>query len=216
MSNGIWRSQQGGIQKYTWATKPAIASLPSYTPILITDVGVGGSLWHHDGTDWHPTATEVVLAAKGGTVATPLASLSGIAVDTKFTLPADILIPGGMIIPETAHLIVDALFQRLGTGGANLWKMHVGTANTIGDAATSHASTAVNAQGLRARHAFVFPTTSAVMTDRQAFNTNAGFVGADLSTNIDTDADMYVNFSVGSANAADTYQLFSYSVILRQ
>lgn len=201
--------KNSGIPSYTWATKPAIANWPSYRPIAITDVGVGGSLWHHNGVIWRPVNGEVTLFQSFGDLTTPIAVIqSGIAV--AFSIPGgNPTIPAGMLTVGSSGEMRAYMRRngvtgasanvrfRLGTAGnstdSSLWNGALGVTNDL----DVHGWAAFGISG--ANSAF----TSDFIDDNVARTNNFD----NITTNIDTAAAMQLSIDILNPNAADSFDL---------
>lgn len=85
----------------TWANRPAATAVAPGTKMIATDVGVGGySEWVSNGTNWRPVNGSVLLFEDRGSVAAPIASLTGDGVSTQmgFVIPnaSSVRLPAGM------------------------------------------------------------------------------------------------------------------------
>lgn len=114
---------------YTWATKPAANTFPVGVPIFITDVGVGGSEWFSNGTNWYPTNGKVLLAQNSNPVPITgtLNDQTGPSGTNRvvFTLPAGIMLANGSLEIETFFSYTNS------ANAKNLRVRFGGTAGTV-------------------------------------------------------------------------------------
>lgn len=204
-----------------WANRPIASSVPARTKIAITDVGVGGySEWFSDGTYWKPVNGSLLLFRDRGTVAAPLATITGDGVLTiaTFAIPnaASLLIPAGMCYPGSRIVVIHEGFRgATATVSYNLaCKLEPGltaVANTPLTVINLPATANVNGRTYGA--ATIVDDTSIVISRAVNFGTNAtGFNGLG-SGNFDS-APPYVVFYVqGTAlPVGETISLLSYQV----
>lgn len=57
---------KNGVSVFTWALKPSAAALGQGRTIFISDIGVNGSWWYSDGTQWIPEQPIVLVQESGG------------------------------------------------------------------------------------------------------------------------------------------------------
>lgn len=97
--------------KGVWASRPAASAVPAGSKMCATDVGVGGySEWVSDGTYWRPVNGSVLLFEDRGSVASPIASLTGDGVSTQigFVIPnaSSVRMPAGMAFVGSRIVVV--------------------------------------------------------------------------------------------------------------
>jgi len=96
----------------SWAGRPS-ASAASGQAIMVTDVGVNGSIWYSNGTSWLPLATPLTLAHK----------FSNALMDGSVGANADVLLDSHTIEPYVlgpmSGLRISAAFSFPGGGSAN-------------------------------------------------------------------------------------------------
>lgn len=204
---------------YLWDDRPAASSNTSRV-IRITDVGPAGagSHWVSDGTYWRPVNGSIVLQKQSGSIATPLAAVTG--VTSSMLVPSKSrIIPAGMLIPGDAQLKIEAMFRRTGANATATLNVHLGTNKTSGDNtcyAFSYAATNL-------LDIFAAPTVDVAEAQRftysgwqvQGGSGNASTFG-DKTTAFNTATEMGVSFSISGANAADSFALIGYRVTLCQ
>lgn len=206
---------------YTWAGKPSAADNAGNS-IRITDVGpVGaGSVWISDGTNWRPIGGRVMHCAASGTVAAPLATLSG--ATGKLVLPAGDRVTAGSILmpvglPQIGQGVeVSAKLRHRGTGGAWNAVARLGSLDTSSDPSFVQATgTATDDQGVwLSAELEVVSATTYVASTYGVINTPG--VGAIVlrNSNFNNAAQLYLGFYSSALNAADFLDLISYRVYL--
>ena len=222
LTGGIESLTAGGqvispYASFTWAGKPAVAAWPVGVPIIVTDVGgPAGSQWVTDGSNWLPANGRVVLASRSGSIAAPVATLTGTTTG-KFTLPANIVLPAGILMPGKSKVEVIAALRKTGTAATVQFAATLGTANSTVDAAliatTSGAGT--NSDVIINPLAAPSSTSSITTSSWSSIGTTGTANFIDRTTNINTALDMFVNLAVFSGNVADTYSLLSYEVAIK-
>lgn len=101
----------------TWAARPT--SAPVLSRYFATDIGPNGTLFAWDGTYWRPANGFAVVYGQYGTIAAPIATLTGNGTQQVFTLPELCLLPAGLLAPGS-RLDVEAQVYKEGvhTGSA--------------------------------------------------------------------------------------------------
>lgn len=202
---------------YTWANAvAAVASLSGKT-IFISDVGAGGgSFWWSDGTKLRPVSGRVCIARASGSLATPLATISG-STGASFALSA-ITIPPALLIPGKSAVLVSAHIRRRNANATAVALARLGSLNTTSDNTLfGVTSGATNNQDIDifGRAAIATQTTfSAMLFGSPAAWSNTATV--DRSTNFDTSVANYVQLGISSASASDAFDLIDYSVWVEQ
>lgn len=205
--------KNSGIPSYTWATKPSVANWPTYRPIIVTDVGVGGSLWHHDGVNWRPVNGSFVLASKQGSLTAPVASLSAAG---QFVLPGgNPQIPANLLIPGSSIIRVQHAVHKVGGAAVSLSNMRLGTAGTTADSIISGSYIQAPTLSDLQPQSYVFVDISTRVV-QQTVNTIAESINqfVERTTNINTAELMYISLDQTSVTAPDVVQLISYTVTI--
>lgn len=192
--------------RYTglWANRPT-TGLRLQERAFFTDVGQGGSEWVWDGTYWVPMAP-VVLFRGAGTVAAPLATLTGVTSGT-FATPGNV--PAGMFIKPGMELLAQARFARstaaatgaqvvAGFGGTGIGRLVF--SNNIGQTLRIHAS--------------MMAVTSATQLRDNQTPPHAQAAGTITDTALNFANSQAFTLSLEAANAADSFTLLSYSLTL--
>lgn len=152
------RSRLNTVNKtvVTWATKPAANAFPIGTPIYITDVGVGGSRWITDGTNWYPEAGRLLLAQGSNPI-----SITGTVTDQTgpsgttraiITMPAGILLSNGSVEIETLWTYTNSVNAKNlrvrygGTSGTSYLNTSPTTTNCVQNVCIIRNSNATNSQ----------------------------------------------------------------------
>ena len=105
----------------TWAGRPAASAVSVGAQMIVTDVGVGGrSYWWGDGTNWRPVNGSVTLSEQHGTIAAPIATITGTIAGgfATFALPTIPVIPVGMLIIG-ARVVAGSIILKTGAGVTN-------------------------------------------------------------------------------------------------
>ncbi|MDN5752328.1 MAG: hypothetical protein L0H15_03475 [Nitrosospira sp.] len=209
------------VLTYTWATKPNYSLTAAGTIINISDVGgEGGSLWKATSAGWVPLNGVVKLASKWGTVASPVATISGStgALFVPTGGSGSLIIPASMLIPEHSVLRARAVMHRRGINGTATARIYLGTAGTSSDdTAYSLGIAATDTLEIRP-DVEIGVVASASMTGTNWMA--PGSTGSSptavtaMTTNINTAAAMTLSFGMDNANALDSFDLIGYSVLL--
>jgi hypothetical protein len=217
----LFAAGYAGPSGYTWATKPAASAVLTGTTIRISDVGVSGSLWTSDGTNWRPQNGSLVLWRRVGSLAAPVApNLTPTGANLSFAVPDTMNIPAGMLIPGTTRVQVMAKLRRLGgsgaVGGAGVRLGNSGAAgiNDNSIVAQSVAATA-NLDMLMWGYADVVTTTTYSGTGTaQPNSTGAAAAFVDRTTSFDTTASNLISIGIASTLTVDQVALLGYSITL--
>lgn len=190
-----------------WAGRPT-AGLAVDDRAWFTDVGVGtGSEWAWDGTYWGPIAP-VVLMRQSGSVAAPIATLTG-ATSGTFLTPGNVL--AGMFVRPGMRLTARADFTRTTSIAAATVDLRINNV-AVGNVTISSVGTAnVNAR-IESNMECVSSTAQFVELS-VAINGTATNVFTDRTVNFGT-ADRPVTLQLTSANVGDTFVLHGYSLVL--
>ena len=204
---------------YTWATRPSAVANPGVT-IRISDVGpsIAGSHWVSDGTYWRPVNGQIVLQKQSGSIATPLAAVTG--VTTSMLVPSrSIIIPAGMLIPGDSQIKIEAGFRRTGANATATLNAHIGTNKTSGDnSAYSFTFGATNLLDILMAPTVDVSEATRFTSSNWQISGGSGNAStfSDKTTAFNTTAAMGITFSVSGANAADAFALIQYKVTLCQ
>ena len=205
------------VQPYLWANVPFPATTPGVI-IQVLDVGVAPSFWVSDGTNWRPLNGRVLLYQRTGTLAAPLATLTGVTL-ALFTLPQTLTIQAG-VIPPNGMVCVTAEVQRTTATAAANAKIWLGNLGTTADVAIGNLIMGATANLIIPRlHGSFFMTGSsgsgtvngAVVPEN---TTSASAILQDATVNTPNTLPLYVTIGMSGANAADTFNLNNYSVWL--
>lgn len=195
---------------YTWAGKPTASSVPVGTVIMISDLSY--QRFVSDGTYWRPMQGKVMLYSKWGTLASPIASLSGVTAGVFIISGGAPKVPAGLIIPNS-KLYLQADVRKVGANSTAIFNCWLGTAGTTADSAVvaTSLSSATNMDGL-VTAAARFGTSKTTLNTRNwlgdgTTSASSASVVLDKTTNINTDADMFVTLSINAASASDAFSL---------
>ena len=206
--NGVWRYISPFI--VTWVTRPPVNSVPVGTEIQVTDYG--NQKWVNDGTYWRPAQGRVSVYGNVGGLASPIAVLSAVGT---FTIPGgNPKIPAGMIIPG---MRVCACSQYRKSGSAATMSVNTRLGMTSGQylaggSIVNNDTGDIKSQGF----AFFGSAKTKYLTGGWAPENsgNYGGVVTEPSTDINTDADMYVSCNIAARTAPDSCSLLSHYVWL--
>lgn len=211
---GAWRFEYPF--RTTWAGRPAVGLVPAGTELQVTDYA--NQKWINDGASWRPAQGRALVKNIFGTIATPLAVITGVTAGA-FSLPGgNIRIPAGMIAPNSRVIVSHTARRTTSAATANL-VCYLGTAGNQADTGIVSQNLAATANlDIVACSGARFGTSKTTMVcsnylSEYTTTTGAG-VATDRTFNVNTDADMFVSFGVISANIADSFGLVSYSVSL--
>lgn len=166
---------------------------------------------------WKPVMGRQTLYIRQGSIASPIATLTGNGTQQAFTLPETLLIPRGLLT-DTTKLYAEALLRRGGTAASITCGLTLGTTQTTQNdqsfAAQTITATDTNEGRIFGSAQIFSSTTSYISTGFMAANATGSASSALRSTNVNTAADMYV--SIGSTSASfispDTLALISYHI----
>lgn len=188
---------------YTWAARPT-ASGATGKIIMISDIGVAGTMFISNGTYWYPLNGRATIAkATAQSLTTPS--------DTNDNQLVAITLLGGLCVPGSTVEIITT-WTKTGTAGAGTYRPKLGGSSGTSLGTVTHTSTNTAAQ---------------YMTRFQvgaAFNAQSGYGGgstpfggttaATPTATKDLSTDQYLSLCLQLANAADSMTLTSYQVTL--
>lgn len=196
-----------------WTDKPAANAVPVGTDLQVLDYN--NVIFRSDGTYWRPLGVQN-LYHKNGLLTQPLATVTGITSAT-FSTPV-LKIPAGMITPQSK--LSTQVNGRKPTGTATAaFYITLGTSNSVADPGIVGLSIAspVNTDFGIASAAKFGSFTDRFFTQGwigEGSTTSSSWVNSDRVANVNTNADMYLNFYISSANIADSFDLLSYRVTI--
>lgn len=188
----------------------------------LSDVGpvAAGSYWISDGTRLRPLNGRALHCAASGTVAAPLATLSG--ATGKFALPAgdrvssgSILLPVGL--PQIGQGVqVSCKVRHRGTGGTWNFVARLGTLDTASDPSFAQVTgAATDDQSAWIEQDMEVVTATSFVASTYAVPNQAGAGAVVLrNSNFNNAAQLYLGFYSSTLNAADFLDLISYRVYL--
>lgn len=195
---------------YTWAAKPSAAT-GNGEIIFVSDVGVGGSFWFSDGSNWRPIGGRVTLhnlAASAGSNSTSE------AVRSQVLFPANLLKTGDVIRITLGT-------AKSGTADTMTFRLRFGTAGTTADTQlAASASPATTNQTLGAVLEFSKASATAVSRRGNGSTVNA-WIGVTTSaraadvtvTDMDANA-MYLSLTSSMGSGAETGTVYDFTVEL--
>lgn len=197
-----------------WTDKPAANAVPVGTDLRVLDYN--NVIFWSDGTYWRPRGVQN-LYHKNGLFTQPLATVTGIT-SAAFSTPV-LKIPAGMITPQSK--LSTQVNGRKTTGIATaVFSITLGTSNSVADLGIVGIAIAspVNTDFDLASAAKFSSFTNRFFTqgwigEGSTASTSSG-ISNDRVANVNTNADMYLNFYISSANIADSFNLLSYRVTI--
>jgi hypothetical protein len=175
------------------------------------------SRFYFDGTRLRPSGGRQTLYMRQGSLAAPLATMTGNGAAQTFTLPGSLLIPANLIGPDM-KIYVEVIIKRGGTAQGFTQVVCLGTANTCVSDQSFVGATIANVDGNEIR----------LFGAAQFFNSTTGFLSMGTlvpnspttaqqilkTTQVNTAADMYVSIGCSTTNfiSPDVSNLISYHV----
>jgi hypothetical protein len=188
---------------------------PSQTQLARVLSGVGRGVWLYEGTNWRPLGGRMQLAQRNGTIASPVATLTGVTAGS-FTLPVIPRVLASMLFPHS-RVVVNAHLRRTTATATAITLIRLGTTGGAADSAITSASMAATAnQDWHPFASAVFGSSATEFSSAAAttFNGLSTGQGVDRSPNVNTADAMEVSIGITSANTADSFSLISYAVWL--
>ena len=210
--NGVWRFEFPF--RTTWANRPPVNLVSPGTELQATDYE--NQKWISNGTVWRPAQGRVLIYAKvTDSLATPLATLSAAGI---FAIPGGSpKIPAGMIITQM-KVCACTQFRKYGTAASLSVNVKLGTTGGFVDQYLCGGSIANNNTGDMKANGFAFfggGATKYISGGWQAENAASyGGVVTEISSNVNTQADMWVTPAVTVLTAPDTVGVLSHQVWL--
>lgn len=197
-----------------WTDKPAANAVPVGTDLRVLDYN--NVIFWSDGTYWRPRGAQN-LYHKNGLLTQPLATVTGLTLAT-FSTPV-LKIPAGMITPQSK--LSTQVNGRKPTGTATAaFCITLGTSNGVADsgivglAIASPVNTVFDIASAAKFGSFTDRFFTQNWIGEGSTVANASGVNSDRVDNVNTNADMYLNFYISSANIADSFNLLSYRVTI--
>jgi hypothetical protein len=196
------------LPQYAWTGRPSATGMTG-RPIEITDIGIGGSIWISDGTNWKPAAPIVI---QRGNV--QIANSN----DATAHLFVGVLVPGGTL-GLNGSLFVDTYWTFTGSTNSKTpqIRLHTASAATGGTAYITPAITTgtVVADRLQTTIKNRNSASSQVGPAAALFGgTGTTTSAVPVTSSIDTSSDTYVNIVGTMASGAETMNLEFYEVRL--
>lgn len=213
--NGQWRFQFPF--QTTWANRPPVNLVPVGAELQATDYN--NQTWVCDGTYWRPAQGRVSIKYSHGQIGAPLATVQN-ATGGLLAIPGgSAKIAGGLIIPGSSVLIHSS-GRKVGSAGTAVSQATIGVSNSLADPsaqAFNVSSASLTSMLTGARISFGSSKTSAFSNTWIGYGSSGGSaanIQSNMTSGINTDADMFVNIGINSANVADSFELFSFEVWL--
>ena len=214
--NGQWRFELPF--RTTWAGRPPVGIVPAGTELQVTDYA--NQKFISDGTYWRPAQGRAMLKsifglsqAAGGQIAQISGATSGL-----FAVPGGCKIPAGMIIPNS-RISVQSDSYKTGANGTANFMVTLGASNSSSDATmVVQAMTITTGVNSVATCAARFSTATDRFNSRnwqgEGVSSGSNNSMSDRIGNVNTNADMWLNVGVSSANTGDIFNLVSLQVTL--
>ena len=206
--NGVWRFV--APFRTTWANRPAAALVPAGTELQVTDYN--NQKFISDGTYWRPAQGRVTIYGAVGGPSSPIAVLSAVGA---FTIPGgNAKVPAGMIIPG---MRVCACSQYRKSGGTASMSVNTRLGLTAGQYIAGGSIQNVDTGDIKSvGYAYFGASKNKYLTGGWAPENsgNYGGVATEPSTDINTDADMFVSCNITGRVAPDSCLLLSHYVWL--
>jgi hypothetical protein len=180
-----------------------------------------GALFQSDGTRWRPLNGRALIAMLAGSVSNPVAALTSAGAAQTFALPGgSIRIPAGLLIPGSSMLRVSAYWSKTGAAAGINCVTAIGTTNSLAtDSQTTNQFIGAAATAAWNQQCDYSVQAAGVLcsNDLVATNAAAGATAArEFTFNINTAADMFINFGQTSSSSGDGLKLCWVSVELFQ
>ena len=213
--NGAWRFQLPF--RTDWAGRPPVSAVPVGTELQVTDYA--NQKFISDGTYWRPAQGRALLVDLYGLIAAggQLAQLSGVSSGV-FAIPGGCKIPAGMITPHS-RLFVQTDCYKSGANGTANFAVHLGATNSSADATMcvqgSSITGGVNVvTSAAARFGIATDRFNARNWQGEGVSSGSNTSMSDRLGNVNTNADMWLNVAINTANALDVFNLVSLQVVL--
>lgn len=207
----------------TWAALQAaypngggeLAALPTGTTAFVSDWGAQFTP-NAAKTTWRSCGGAFVLRTSGGSVATPVATITG-ATSGIFSLPGGMPPIPAALLTAGASIVVRARCRKNGANGTASLVVRLGTAGTASDSDVLSVAFDNTSSRVISVDANVSVASSSVVgvgaaTNRGSDAIQTSVAAADWTTNINTAAAMYMHFAISAANSSDSFGLINYSL----
>lgn len=195
----------------------AYASLPAASAankgLMAFVSNLADQVFVSNGTKWVPLNGTVNIFKKSGSLASPLATISGATSGTFSITGGNPTIPAGLLA-QFSRMTIRALVRKNGANSTANFNERLGTAQTTADSIIQ-ARTITNADNEQVNHFndIYFSSTSAYTTnDKLGIQTQSTATLADRTSNVNTASAMFVTVDISSGNASDSYDLIWLSV----
>lgn len=196
------------LSPVTWGSKPDATKYAGRT-ILFTDLNY--CLFYSDGTNWRPCGPQDIFH-RNGSVASPLVTLTGVTSGI-FALPA-MKIPAGLLLANS-KLSIQVSGRKTGANATSVWRVSLGTTNSSSDGAITSSTSSITTltDVIISSAAKIGPDTTKMTSQYYVGEGTTLSTGQsvqyDSSLNINTQADMYLNFGIQSASASDSFSVYN-------
>lgn len=174
---------------------------------LLTDTVVRPEWWQYNAAAarWFPISGKSKVVHRLGSVASPLATITGVTAATFFSL-APMVVPAGFLAIG-AKINFESLFRRVGASATGIVRTRIGTGGDTNDAIIQSQSLAAT-DGLGFRQfteARVIDANTLLTTGGNVANGNTAAGIADVTGQVDIAAAMNITFGTASTNASDAF-----------
>lgn len=201
-----------------WADRPSASSVPAGTSYRFIDVGgSAGSVWDATLAGWAPQNGSMVLASNWGTLAAPVATISGAA--SGIFVPSggagSLVIPASLLLETRAEIEVVSRIQKVGANATCDMRVYLGALGTASDPVVQNITLAIT-NNITAR-----PACSAEFVEGSMLTTQGLGPGAQSATVglqdkvVDLTVPNIISFGIATGNALDVYKLAGYRVTLK-
>ena len=159
-----------------------------------------------------PKPNKALGASFAGSLAAPAVTKTG----ATSHLLATIIIPAGSLIPGESMLEIKGLVKRVGANATANLDIRLGSTNSTSDNLVSQVSLAAttNLERKLGEQVWIGSKTGFTASDTLVELTSTASIADDRTTNFDTIVDNYLSVYISSANAADTFNLIGFKVLV--
>ncbi len=199
------------IGSSTFASLPAASSVPAFIqPFYVSDVGINGSYWVSNGTNWRLMTSPQMV--KG--LSTPIADNGG----TGIAIQSQILFPPGSL-QVGSRLRVELATYKAGTAQTHTWVIKMGSAGTTSD--TSLMTYQLSASNIQLATLLDFMIDSNTTIHEQLqnvfttpFGTSTGAESSDVTIPNITSNALYLSIASYSGGATEVGTIKMFNVLL--
>lgn len=200
-----------------WGDRPPASSVKPGSQLVCPDFAY--QKWISDGAYWRPAQGRITIKSVYGLNATggQIANISG-ATSGIFAIAGGCKIPSGMIIPHS-RVYIQADGYKSGANATASAIVYIGSTNSSSDSYVVNQTVSIaNGTNFIASCAARFGTATDRFNSRlwqgEGVSAASNNSLSDRTVNVNTNADMYVNVGIASANPSDTFNLVTLQVVL--